>query len=81
MANWEPARPPVPKGTPSPAGHCRPAMAPIAVILLAALLLASPSWARRPKPSKSPIDNISAQEQFDPARVSGGRGCLVRWVL
>ncbi|XP_015687143.1 complement component C8 gamma chain [Protobothrops mucrosquamatus] len=46
-------------------------MAPIAVLLLAGLLLASPSWAPRPKPSKSPIDNISAQEEFDPARFAG----------
>ncbi|XP_032088427.1 complement component C8 gamma chain [Thamnophis elegans] len=47
-------------------------MAPIAVFLLAGLFLASPSWARRPKPpKKSPIDTISAQEQFDPARFAG----------
>ncbi|KAM3825788.1 complement component C8 gamma chain [Vipera latastei] len=45
-------------------------MAPIAVLLLAGLLLASPSWARRPKPPNSPIDNISAQERFDPAQGS-----------
>ncbi|XP_034291965.1 complement component C8 gamma chain [Pantherophis guttatus] len=46
-------------------------MAPIALLLLAGLLLASPSWARRPKPSKNSIDKISAQEQFDPARFAG----------
>ncbi|XP_026581293.1 complement component C8 gamma chain isoform X2 [Pseudonaja textilis] len=46
-------------------------MAAIAVFLLAGLLLASPSWARRPKPSQSPIDKISAQEGFDPTRFAG----------
>ncbi|XP_070811783.1 complement component C8 gamma chain [Pituophis catenifer annectens] len=46
-------------------------MAPIALLLLAGLSLASPSWARRPKPSKNPLDKISAQEQFDPARFAG----------
>ncbi|XP_063172556.1 complement component C8 gamma chain isoform X2 [Candoia aspera] len=45
-------------------------MVPIAV-LLAGLVLASPSWAQKPRPSNSPIDKISAQEQFDPARFAG----------
>ncbi|KAG8141909.1 hypothetical protein E2320_006564 [Naja naja] len=46
-------------------------MAAIAVLLLAGLLLASPSWAQQPKPSKNPIDKISAQERFDPTRFAG----------
>ncbi|XP_007427119.1 complement component C8 gamma chain [Python bivittatus] len=46
-------------------------MAPIAVLLLSGLLLASPSWARKPRPTKGPIEKISAQAHFDPARFAG----------
>ncbi|XP_070614490.1 complement component C8 gamma chain [Erythrolamprus reginae] len=46
-------------------------MAPFAVLFLAGLLLASPSWARKPPPQKSPIEKISTQGDFDPGQFAG----------